>query len=118
MKKNLIAPCGMNCAVCSGYLREKNKCPGCQNNPTISYCQRCKIKLCEKRAGSFCFDCKEFPCAKLKQLDKRYREKYEMSEIENLQFIKEKGMTEFLKQEEKRWVNSEGIYCVHNKNRY
>ena len=30
IKTRLIAPCGMNCAVCLGYLREKNKCPGCQ----------------------------------------------------------------------------------------
>ncbi|MDD5456566.1 MAG: hypothetical protein PHV30_05985 [Candidatus Margulisbacteria bacterium] len=29
MKPALIAPCGMNCAICLGYLREKNKCPGC-----------------------------------------------------------------------------------------
>ena len=30
MKSELIAPCGMNCGICYGYLREKNKCPGCR----------------------------------------------------------------------------------------
>ena len=25
----LIAPCGMNCRLCWGYVREKNSCPGC-----------------------------------------------------------------------------------------
>jgi hypothetical protein len=24
--KQLIAPCGMNCGICLGYLRDKNKC--------------------------------------------------------------------------------------------
>ena len=29
---NLIAPCGMNCILCWGYIREKNRCPGCLIN--------------------------------------------------------------------------------------
>ena len=30
MKPILIACCGMNCNLCIGFLREKNKCPGCK----------------------------------------------------------------------------------------
>ena len=59
-----------------------------------------------------------FPCERLKRLDSRYRTKYEMSEIENLEMIRDKGIAHFLEQEEKRWVNSEGTYCVHDKKRY
>jgi hypothetical protein len=60
----------------------------------------------------------KFPCERLKRLDKRYREKYGMSEIENLRFIQEKGIGSFLGHEEKRWVNPCGTYCVHDKKRY
>jgi hypothetical protein len=41
-----------------------------------------------------------------------------MSEIENLEMIRDMGIDHFLEQEEKRWVNSEGTYCVHDKKRY
>ncbi len=41
-----------------------------------------------------------------------------MSEIENLKAVKEKGIKYFLAQEEKRWVNSDGTFCVHDKKRY
>jgi len=41
-----------------------------------------------------------------------------MSEIENLETIKKKGIDYLLKLEKKRWVNSDGTYCVHDKKRY
>ena len=77
MKGSLIAPCGMNCGICKYYLWEKKKCPGCRGNDTDKppYCVRCKIKNCETIAegrSKFCFEC-EKTCARLKQLDKRYR---------------------------------------------
>ena len=119
MKKNLIACCGMNCGLCLMYLREMNKCPGCFSGRKVNQrCIKCGIKLCQDRQGEYCFDCQKFPCERLKRLDKRYRERYGMSEIDNLKMIKEKGINFFLAQEEKRWVNSKGTYCVHNKKRY
>ena len=41
-----------------------------------------------------------------------------MSEIENLEVIKKSGINYFLTLEEKRWVDSDGTYCVHDKKRY
>ncbi len=41
-----------------------------------------------------------------------------MSEIENLKTIKKAGIKYLLAQEEKKWVNSDGVYCVHDKKRY
>jgi hypothetical protein len=29
IKTTLIAPCGMNCAVCLGFLRKEKRCAGC-----------------------------------------------------------------------------------------
>jgi len=35
----IIAPCGMNCGLCTGHLREKRPCGGCfkinNENPPI-----------------------------------------------------------------------------------
>ena len=105
MKEELIAPCGMNCAICSGYLRNKKPCLGCKvpdkNKP--SGCKVCMVTECEKRKASksgFCYECKSYPCLRIKQLDKRYITKYHMSMIENLTIIKDQGMTILLIMEE------------------
>ena len=80
ISSSLIAPCGMNCGICMAYLREKNKCPGCNgsNEDKPVYCVKCRIKNCEiiknNRSG-FCFECEKYPCSRLKQLDKRYKTK-------------------------------------------
>jgi len=117
--KELIAPCGMNCGVCLHYLRANNKCAGCfSGRKANGKCIKCGIKLCKNRSGEYCFNCDQYPCERLKRLDKRYREKYGMSEIENLEVIKESGINYFLDLEEKRWVDSTGTYCVHDKKRY
>ena len=119
MKKELIAPCGMNCGLCLHFLRAENKCAGCFSGRKVNdRCIKCSIKLCKERQGEYCFNCEKFPCERLKRLDKRYQEKYGMSEIENLQMIKEKGIDCFLKKEEGKWVNPDGVLCVHDKKRY
>jgi len=97
----LIAPCGMNCGTCIGYLRTKNKCPGCRmiSVKKPESVQRCIIVNCthlEKTESNFCYECGNFPCKRMKQLDKRYRTKYGTSFIENLLMIKDKGMDYFL----------------------
>jgi len=116
----LIAPCGMNCGICYAFLREKNKCPGCHGPNDSKPVTRvvCKIKTCEVivngKAG-FCFECTDFPCYKLKHLDKRYRTKYYMSMIANLQCIRDSGIAEFLLKEKSNWTCTEcgGTICVH-----
>jgi hypothetical protein len=117
----LIAPCGMNCGVCMAYLREKNKCPGCRGNnenKSIS-CVRCIIKNCrilKQNKLGFCSEkCKKYPCIRLRNLDKRYRTKYNMSMIENLENIKTKGIKKFLKNQKIKYTCSKcnGTICVH-----
>lgn len=120
IKAKLIAPCGMNCAICLGYLREKNKCDGCKNIKINSdYRRKCIIRNCEKLKENnwrFCSSkCEKFPCARLKNLDKRYRTKYNMSMLENLKNIEKLGIREFVKNEKTRWACLEcgGVICVH-----
>jgi len=62
----------------------------------------------------FCSDqCEKYPCQRLKSLDKRYRTKYGMSMISNLEYIRDHGIKKFLIREQKRWVKGGKIYCVH-----
>ena len=74
-----IAPCGINCSLCSGFLRKKNPCPGC-NGPggKPAYCTDCKIRLCPEKASEreLCGTCAQYPCARMKSLRKRYALKY------------------------------------------
>ncbi|MFC2122442.1 DUF3795 domain-containing protein [Bacteroidota bacterium] len=108
MDEILIAPCGMNCGVCLAHLRNDRKCPGCHGediNKSTS-AKSCIIRNCEKvkiSQSGFCFECLEYPCKRLKQLDKRYRTKYAMSMIENLEFINGSGLSAFLESENERW---------------
>lgn len=122
----LIAPYGMNCALCSAYLALKNDLKG--KGVKMTYCAGCRPrnkmcaflkKPCSKLSNgkiSFCFECGTFPCRRLKTIDKRYRSRYRMSMIENLQFIREHRMKKFLEAQEKAWKCpkcGESI-CCHN----
>lgn len=121
MKTTLIAPCGMNCGICLGYLREKNRCPGCREMDAYgsSYGKKCNIRSCQilkKNKMKFCSDkCDKYPCRRLKDLDKRYRTKYGMSMIENLENIQKSGIRNFVKSEKTRWKCKRcgNIICVH-----
>lgn len=117
---DLIAPCGIDCGVCLAYLRKNNPCHGCrkaqENKPKTRV--NCKIRNCTKRKSRYCCDCPEFPCERLVSLDKRYREKYDMSEIANLKFIKDEGINKFIAAQRKKYQSSKGTYCVHNKKYY
>jgi hypothetical protein len=115
----LIAPCGMNCGLCMAYQRERNKCAGCRiidrNKPKTRI--NCKIKICShhKDKNAFCFKCDSFPCSILQKLDKRYRTKYNMSMIANLEDIKKIGIEKFVKNEKKKWKckSCGSLVCVH-----
>lgn len=121
MKLNLIASCGMNCAICIGYLREKNKCPGCKKIDSYesSYCKKCIIRSClilKQNKMKFCSNkCDKYPCQRLKNLDKRYITKYKMSMIDNLKFINDTGIKMFIKKEKEKWTCKKcgWTLCVH-----
>ena len=121
MNEELIAPCGMNCGICGAYLREKNSCPGCSSEDPYqrSYHRECTIRSCEtikNNSSGFCYDCSDFPCKRLRQLDKRYTTKYSMSMLENLEIIKNEGIDTFLVREEEKWKCPEcgGVINCHN----
>ncbi|OGF48958.1 MAG: hypothetical protein A2231_10955 [Candidatus Firestonebacteria bacterium RIFOXYA2_FULL_40_8] len=127
MKKfteELIAPCGINCGVCSLYLAYSNglpekkgnirHCIGCK--PRNKKCTRCKTGNINKIR--FCYECSDFPCEFLKRLEKRYLSSYKRPEspIKNLKDIKKLGVKKFLALERKKWKcpKCSGVVSVHN----
>lgn len=109
IQANMIAPCGMNCSLCIGHLREKNRCPGCNHRDDAAKAggfRRCTIKWCDKQGhpNKFCFNCKTYPCRRLRDLDKRYRKNYGMSMLDNLEFIQTFGIRTFIAKEKDRWT--------------
>lgn len=117
---SLIAPCGMNCGLCLGYLRDKNRCEGCSSKEAAmpAYCAKCIIRNCEVIKSSdikFCYVCEKYPCRRLKEIDKRYRTRHNMSMLENLVHIKDLGMDDFLESEKVKWTcdTCGGVICVH-----
>jgi hypothetical protein len=115
-----IAPCGMNCALCLAYQRPKRRCPGCWGEDTnkSKSCISCIIRNCEAiktNTSHFCYECDKMPCKRLKQLDARYRNKYGMSMIDNLNEIKVRGMDVFLAHQAEKYTCPicQGLICVH-----
>lgn len=118
--KDMIAPCGMNCGSCLGYMRIENHCPGCRSDgdPKPSYCRDCIVINCDllrETESGFCYDCPKFPCRRLKSLDKRYSTRYGTSFFDNLAMIKEKGMDRFLAFETERRTCPQcgSTTCIH-----
>lgn len=105
--ENMLAPCGMTCAVCYVHLKKRNPCMGCRgqdvNKP--EHCRKCKIKDCVISQGiDFCFECPTFPCATIKRLDKSYRQRYQVSLIDNALRIKAVGAEQHVLEEKERWT--------------
>lgn len=119
---DLIAPCGMNCGACYAHLRSRNQCPGCRASDRAKPITRlrCPIKTCtirQKRGAATCAGCAQLPCAPLLRLDRRYRAKYGMSMLENLQVIASAGVARLVQQERTRRVCSKcsAALCVHKR---
>lgn len=130
MKKELVAPCGMNCNLCSGYLAYSSGLP--KKRGKISHCEGClprkkecaflKRECAKIRNGKirFCYECATFPCERLKKIDERYRTNYGVSFIENLKEIKKKGVDSFLRNQEKTFACERcgGVKSIHNRKCY
>jgi hypothetical protein len=122
----MIAVCGMNCSLCSAYLSLKNELK--TKGIRIAYCSGCRIRdkkcafirkpclLALKGKVKYCFECEDFPCDNLKTLDARYRKRYRMSMIENLEHIRDYGIGEFLQAQQEKWACPDcgDIVCCHN----
>ena len=119
----MIAPCGLDCSLCSEALKKENPCAGCMgsddNKP--EYCsQRCTIINCKNFTENnyrFCSECSEYPCEFSMEREMRYMTQYIMREspLTNLKNIQKLGMDEFLIKQSEEWTCKicGGVICVH-----
>ena len=122
---DLIAPCGMNCAVCSKYLAhlhnlDRTQCPGCRvRNQACTYLfEKCSgVNQGPTGMARFCFECAMYPCEGIDRMDKRYRENYGMSVKDNLEEIRESGLDSLIEiqYQQHRCDRCGGLISVHNR---
>ena len=127
MNPERLAPCGMDCSVCSAYLAFLNGIP--RKRGHITHCIGCRPrnKQCAYIKGpcdllreskiEFCFQCPVYPCARLRHIDERYRRNYGMSMIQNLEEIRASGVQAFMREQQKKHgcAACGGMISVHNK---
>ncbi|MBK5720753.1 DUF3795 domain-containing protein [Dysgonomonas sp. Marseille-P4677] len=91
-----IPACGVFCGGCPIYVRKLKPCPGAEINK--ARCENCKTfhLCCKEREIQHCYECKIFPCSKLKSFAKRWL-KYGQNFIENQKLLEEKGEEDFIK---------------------
>lgn len=116
----LLAPCGMNCLVCYRYCRRKKPCPGCrtgeENKP--EHCRKCAIKDCaESKSLAGCGGCPEYPCKRLKALEKSYNTRYQASLMENSRLVRTVGLDAFLEMQRSRYTcpGCGGVISLHDR---
>jgi hypothetical protein len=124
---HLIAPCGMDCAVCSAYRAYTHQIP--RQRGTISYCAGCRVRRkrcvylkgrCARLAAAdveYRFECPTYPCDRLQHLDRRYRTRYGISLIGNLELVRTRGAPEFARRQEAVFACTRGggLRSVHNQ---
>ena len=125
ISEELIAPCGMNCALCSRYLAyvnnlKRSQCVGCRTRDekcTYLFAKCTGINHTAKGNAPFCFECNQYPCKQINRIDNRYRKNYKMSMKDNLEFIQKKGMGKFIQEQYKRYRCStcDGLISIHNR---
>jgi hypothetical protein len=117
----------MNCGICAAYFgytlkdtKRNHPCLGCRSRKNLCAFIKKPCTRLSRNQVEYCFECTDFPCENLKKLDRRYREKFAMSMIDNLRFIQINGIDKFLENEKGRWrcPSCGGVVCVHNKKCY
>ncbi len=116
----MFAPCGMNCKVCYQHCYSKKPCPGCLSHDKgkPEHCRKCKIKDCvQEKALVYCFECPEYPCKWIKNLEKSYQKRYRVSLIDNSHFFQAYGIEAFMEQQKLRYTCPKcgGIISIHDQ---
>lgn len=119
----MFAPCGMNCMVCYKQCMPKKHgkpCAGClvSDLGKPEHCRKCKIKDCVKDKGlTYCYECPDFPCKLIKNLEKSYKLRYKTSLVQNSLFVKEQGLDAFTEEQKKQYTCSHcaGIISLHDR---
>lgn len=116
----LFAPCGMNCAVCYRHCDHKKPCGGCRagNEGKTEHCRSCKIRECVgERRLVHCYECGDYPCQLIRNLEKSYNKRYSASLIENSLFVRDYGLAAFMRQQTGKYTCPAcgGIISIHSR---
>lgn len=116
----MFAPCGMNCKICYKHCYHKMSCDGCLKSDIgkPEHCRSCRIKDCIKQKGiSYCFQCDEYPCKRIKNLEKSYNKRYQASLMEHSKAVQQYGLEAFMAMQEVTYTCSRcgGIISIHDR---
>ena len=122
-----IACCGIDCGLCPRYYTDgKSRCPGCMGEKFFKQHPSCSIlTCCVKNQGlETCAECPQYPCEKIRQWDLADSFVTHKKSLENLRQIKDRGILEFIKQQEEKMIvlnkllkeyddgKSKSFYCL------
>lgn len=116
----MFAPCGINCMVCYKHCYSKKPCCGCLTGDLgkPEHCRRCRIKDCaDERGYVYCYECPDFACRLVKNLEKSYNKRYNASLINNSLMVRDLGMNAFMASDREKWTCSScgGVVSLHDK---
>ncbi len=100
--------CGLDCGLCPRYYTiGSSRCPGCCGPDFFNKHPSCSFITCcvKKRNLEVCAECNEYPCSKFEGWteDNAYDSFLtHRKAMPNLNFIKERGIEEFIEQQKKR----------------
>lgn len=126
MDRQLIAPCGIYCGLCSSYLADLNQVP--RQRGRFTHCKGCRPrdkqcawfkKRCERIANhtlKYCYECSSYPCRQLESLGDRYRTKYGLDILQNLELIRDQGEEALLAALKERFACERcgGLKSIHS----
>ena len=120
IEPDMFAPCGMNCLVCYKHCYHKKPCDGClkSDDGKPEHCRKCEIKDCvSAREITYCFECSEYPCKRIKRMEKSYNTRYRSSLMENSELVRQYGLEKFMEKQKERYACSKcgGIISIHDR---
>ena len=121
LDEKLLAPCGINCLVCYRYCAGARKpCPGCRydGEGKPEHCRRCHIRDCAREKGvEHCFLCAEYPCRRLRSMERSYRTRYAFHLTADERFALEHGAQDLaaLHGERYRCPECGGVISLHDR---
>lgn len=116
----LFAPCGMNCLVCYRHCAHKTPCAGCllgeRGKP--AHCRACALRDCVRQRGlAYCYECGDYPCRRIKNLERSYRTRYGASLMENSEQVRTQGLAAFMAAQRARYTCPAcgGVISLHDR---
>ena len=125
--QKLVGICGLYCATCPNYLAcrendveqlerisqkygipaEEIRCDGCLSDRVMPFCKECQhgFRQCtSQHKVTWCFECSDFPCQRLKDFTDIHIVNgisHHAKVIDDLQYMKEHGLEQWVKEQEK-----------------